>query len=42
MYYYGQGVVEDRDAAMYWITSAARAGQPDAKTALGILQKTEK
>ena len=42
MYYYGQGVVEDREAAMYWITSAARAGQPDARTAIGILQKTEK
>ena len=42
MYYYGQGVVEDRDAARYWITAAARAGQPDARTALSILEKTTK
>lgn len=30
MYYYGQGVVENRAKAWYWITKAARAGQPEA------------
>lgn len=37
MYYYGQGVVEDRKKAFYWISAAARAGQPDAITAMKIL-----
>jgi hypothetical protein len=37
MYYYGQGVVEDRKQAFYWISAAARAGQPDAITAMKIL-----
>ena len=39
MYYYGQGVVEDRQKAGYWITCAARAGQPDAIAAIEILEK---
>lgn len=30
MYYYGQGVLEDRKKAWYWINCAAKAGQPDA------------
>ena len=38
MYYYGQGVVEDRQKAWYWINCAARAGQPDALLALQILE----
>ncbi|AHE67438.1 tetratricopeptide repeat protein [Legionella oakridgensis] len=37
MYYYGQGVVEDRKKALYWIKCAANAGQPDAIAALKIL-----
>lgn len=39
MYYYGQGVVEDRRKAWYWITAAARAGQPDAKQAMKVLRR---
>lgn len=38
MYYYGQGVVEDRKQAWYWINCAARAEQPDAVIAVKILQ----
>lgn len=37
MYYYGQGVTEDRKKARCWIKKAALAGQPDAKKALAIL-----
>ena len=37
MYYYGQGVVEDRKKAWYWITKAAREGQPDAVEAAALL-----
>lgn len=38
MYYYGQGVVEDRQKAAYWIGCAARAGQPDAILAIKIVE----
>ncbi|RUR17304.1 sel1 repeat family protein [Legionella sp. km535] len=38
MYYYGQGVVEDRKKAWYWINMAAEAGQPDALVAAKILE----
>ena len=38
MYYYGQGVVEDRKKAWYWINCAARAGQLDAIEAIKILE----
>ncbi len=37
MYYYGQGVVEDRKKAWFWITRAAESGQPDALEAMQIL-----
>lgn len=37
MYYYGQGVVEDRKKAWYWINCAANAGQADAIAAIKIL-----
>ncbi len=37
MYYYGQGVTEDRTKAWFWITCAAKKGQPDAKEAVKIL-----
>lgn len=37
MYYYGQGVLEDRKKAWYWINCAAKAGQPDAVAAIRIL-----
>ncbi len=39
MYYYGQGVVENRKRAWYWIRCAAKAGQPDALAAIKILSK---
>lgn len=39
MYYYGQGVVEDRKKAWHWITCAAKAGQVDAQQAVKILGK---
>lgn len=39
MYYYGQGVVEDRKKAWYWINMAAQAGQPDAIVATKILER---
>ena len=42
MYYYGEGVVEDRTQAWYWITRAAHAGQPDALEAAAILSKPKK
>ncbi|MBA2650144.1 MAG: sel1 repeat family protein [Legionella sp.] len=41
MYYYGQGVVEDREKAWYWIDSAAKAGQPDAVAALQIMHHND-
>ena len=41
MYYYGQGVVEDRKKAWYWITCAAKAGQTDAQQAVKILGKKQ-
>lgn len=37
MYYYGQGVAEDKQKALYWIKCAAKAGQPDAIEALKLL-----
>lgn len=42
MYYYGQGVTEDRQKAWFWITLAAAAGQPDAIAATKILKRDEK
>ncbi|MDP3706442.1 MAG: sel1 repeat family protein [Legionellaceae bacterium] len=39
MYYYGQGVMEDRRQAWYWITAAAKAGQLDAKNAVKVLRR---
>ncbi|MCC5792883.1 MAG: sel1 repeat family protein [Legionellaceae bacterium] len=39
MYYYGQGVVEDRQKAVYWISLAAKNGQPDANKAMSLLKK---
>lgn len=38
MYYYGQGVIEDRKKAWYWIGCAAQQAQPDAVEAMTILQ----
>jgi TPR repeat protein len=37
MYYYGQGVVENRKEAWVWINRAAVAGQPEAIIAAKIL-----
>ena len=39
MYYYGQGVTEDRDQAWFWIHMAAKLGQTDAIEAVKILGK---
>lgn len=38
MYYYGQGVVEDRKKAWYWMNAAAKAGHPEAITALKMVK----
>lgn len=37
MYYYGQGVIENRVKALYWIKCAADKGHKDAIAALKIL-----
>ena len=37
MYYYGQGVIENRKKAFYWIKCAADKGQADAVAAINIL-----
>lgn len=39
MYYYGEGVTENRRKAMYWIKCAAKKGQTEAVQALKILLK---
>ena len=39
MYYYGQGVVENRGKARVWILRAARAGQPDAIKAVPLVMR---
>ena len=39
MYYYGQGVIENRQKAWYWITKAAQNGNQDAQRAVKILKK---
>ena len=39
MFYYGQGVTEDRRRAWYWINRAANAGQTDALRAVKLLSK---
>lgn len=39
MYYYGQGVVEDRKKAWFWINMAANLGQLDAIAAVQILER---
>ncbi len=38
MYYYGEGVIEDRKKAYLWISRAASAGQPEALKAIKILK----
>jgi TPR repeat protein len=39
MYYYGQGVVENRKKAWFWINTAAGSCQPDAVVAIKLLQQ---
>ena len=39
MYYYGQGVIENRQKAWYWIRAAAKNGNVDAQKASKILEK---
>lgn len=41
MYYYGQGVVEDRQKAYLWICRAAKAGQAEALKAMTILEHSK-
>ncbi len=42
MYYYGEGVVEDRKKARQWIIKAAEAGQKDAITAAKLLREEKR
>lgn len=42
MYYYGQGVAEDKKKACIWINRAAAAGQLDAIRALKIIKRRPK
>lgn len=37
MFYYGQGVTEDRKKALYWIRCSAKSGNQEAINALKIL-----
>jgi hypothetical protein len=39
MYWYGDGTVQDLNAAREWIGKAAAAGTPDAKESLAILER---
>ncbi|MCH9689895.1 MAG: SEL1-like repeat protein [Gammaproteobacteria bacterium] len=39
MYYYGEGVIEDKKKAAVWIKKAADAGQKDAIVAARLLQE---
>lgn len=39
MYYYGQGVVENKEKAWNWIHAAAKANQPDAIAAVRLLEQ---
>jgi len=39
MYYYGQGVVENKEKAWNWIHAAAKANQPDAIAAIRLLEQ---
>lgn len=39
MYYYGQGVVENKGKARYWIEKAAKHGQGEAITALTLMNR---
>jgi TPR repeat protein len=41
MYYYGQGVLEDRKKAWHWIKCAAKAGQSDALIAVKMLTRSD-
>ena len=41
MYYYGEGVVEDKQKAMYWIKLSANAHNQEAIKALEILSNGE-
>lgn len=38
MYYYGQGVVEDQEKALFWIRLAACQGQSEAIAALKLIR----
>lgn len=38
MYYYGEGIVENRPKAIYWIRRAACEGQQEAQEAMKLLE----
>lgn len=41
MYYYGQGVIENKSAAIYWMKEAAKQQQTDAIAALKLLSQSQ-
>lgn len=42
MYFYGKGIVEDRNAAEYWMAKSADQGQVLAQRALGMIQQAKR
>lgn len=42
MYFYGKGIVEDRNAAEYWMAKAADQGQVLAQRALVMIQQAKR
>lgn len=40
MYYYGKGIVQNKNIGFSWILKAAKQGQPQAKRALDIFQNS--
>lgn len=41
MYFYGKGVFEDRQKALYWFKLAAEQGHPSAQEALAMIDHQE-
>ena len=42
LYFYGKGVVEDKERARYWFELAAAQGHPDARNAIRMIKSSEK